>query len=106
MLRTGDLQMLNMQMAVLHSPLVQYCVQTGLKVTPTVLPFGNEQPHIGSTVLLLPQVMQLFAISILPLGSSAEWRRREGKKKNNSTLVGWDIKRLSPQGETSWSSTD
>lgn len=44
MLRTGDLQTLIMQMHVLHSPLVKHCVQIGLQVTPTVVPFGNKQP--------------------------------------------------------------
>lgn len=74
MLRTGDLQTLIMQMHVLHSPLVKHCVQIGLQVTPTVVPFGNKQPPIGRKVLFFPQVMQLLAISILPLGPSVERR--------------------------------
>lgn len=78
MLRAGDLQMLNMQIAGLHSERVQCCVQIRHKDTPTVVLLGIYSAWHQKSVPPSSRIVWLFPIAILHLGFSVEPERNRG----------------------------
>lgn len=103
-LRDGDLQMLNMQIAALHSQLRQYWVQ--IRHQPP--PLSHWEPTHWKSGPLSTRIAELFTIFTFHLRSCVEHKRekRRGKNRKKKALAGWNIKRLYPLGQASWSNAD
>lgn len=95
-LRDGDLQMLNMQIAALHSRLRQYGVQIRHQVAPLLC---HWEPAHRKSGPLSPRNVELFTIFTRHLRSCVEHKRKnkEGKKRKKESTCGLEYKEtLSP----------